>query len=100
MSGDWCGSWCGSVVRFEDDALMARNGAPFVKYDVTGLKELLCWSVDKAESAMLLGKTEEGAGHQASREFAPRMCWHVDVGHAAKNMESRDVWFSACVVTI
>ena len=39
----------GSVVGFEDDALMALSGAPFVKYDVTGLKEFVRRAVYEAE---------------------------------------------------
>ena len=58
------GRSCGrSVVGFKDDALMARSGAPFVKYDIMGFKEFLCGSVDEAECTALLSETKKGAGH-------------------------------------
>jgi len=89
QESDWIRRWRreGSVIGFKNDALMVQSGAPFIEYDVTGFKKFLCWSVDKAERTALLGKTKEGAGHRVSREFAPRMGWHMDMGHTAKNLE-------------
>jgi hypothetical protein len=52
-----------SVVRFEDDVLVVRNWAPFVKYNIMRLKEFACRSVNEVESAALLGESEEHTGH-------------------------------------
>ena len=77
---------------------MARSGAPFVEYDVAGFYKLLCGSVHKTEHTALLGEPEKGAGHGMGGELAPHLFRYVDVCHAAKNLESRDIWFHSCVL--
>jgi len=67
---------------------MARECAPFVEYDVTRLKKFVRRLVREVKSTVLLGKTEECAGHRLGGQFVAGVLRDVDVSYAAKGAES------------
>ena len=66
---------------------MAWSGAPFIKYDITGLKEFASGARHKAEGTAMWGEAEEGAGQRVCSQLGAQVLRHVDMGHAAKNTE-------------
>ena len=51
-----------SVIGFKDNVLMVQNWAPFIKYNIMGLKKFIYGLMKKAEGTALIGKSKEHVG--------------------------------------